>query len=212
MKKVKKMMFGGISKAAGKTLGQVSKMPGGVNKNTPPDVQKMMANLPRGSTVAGPGTGLAPKPTGIMGGIRGAVNQAVAQAPTPPPMAQKMMANLPRGSTVAGPSVGKSPLDGIKNLPKMSGPLGKAGTTGGQNLPPGMLGLGAALGKNPGINTTTTADMTRKSSAKPFSSIAGSLGMGLGKKMGMKKGGSVSSASKRADGCAVKGKTKGKMV
>jgi hypothetical protein len=27
-----------------------------------------------------------------------------------------------------------------------------------------------------------------------------------------KKGGSVSSASKRADGCAVKGKTKGKMV
>ena len=30
--------------------------------------------------------------------------------------------------------------------------------------------------------------------------------------MGMKKGGSVSSASKRADGCAVKGKTKGKIV
>jgi glutamate 5-kinase len=31
-------------------------------------------------------------------------------------------------------------------------------------------------------------------------------------KMGMKKGGKVSSASKRADGCAVKGKTRGKMV
>ena len=29
---------------------------------------------------------------------------------------------------------------------------------------------------------------------------------------GMKKGGSVSSASKRADGCAVKGKTKGRMI
>jgi hypothetical protein len=29
---------------------------------------------------------------------------------------------------------------------------------------------------------------------------------------GMKKGGSVSSASKRADGCAVKGKTKGRFV
>lgn len=28
----------------------------------------------------------------------------------------------------------------------------------------------------------------------------------------MKKGGSVSSASKRADGCAVKGKTKGKII
>jgi hypothetical protein len=30
--------------------------------------------------------------------------------------------------------------------------------------------------------------------------------------MGYKKGGSVSSASKRADGCCVKGKTRGKMV
>jgi len=29
---------------------------------------------------------------------------------------------------------------------------------------------------------------------------------------GMKKGGKVSSASKRADGCAVKGKTRGKFV
>jgi hypothetical protein len=28
----------------------------------------------------------------------------------------------------------------------------------------------------------------------------------------MAKGGSVSSASKRADGCAIKGKTKGRMV
>jgi hypothetical protein len=32
------------------------------------------------------------------------------------------------------------------------------------------------------------------------------------KQPGMKKGGKVSSASKRADGCAVRGKTKGKMV
>ena len=32
------------------------------------------------------------------------------------------------------------------------------------------------------------------------------------KELGMKKGGSVSSASKRADGCAVKGKTKGRIV
>ena len=29
---------------------------------------------------------------------------------------------------------------------------------------------------------------------------------------GMKKGGKVSSASKRADGCAMRGKTKGRMV
>jgi hypothetical protein len=30
--------------------------------------------------------------------------------------------------------------------------------------------------------------------------------------MAMKKGGKVSSCSKRADGCAVRGKTKGKMI
>ena len=32
------------------------------------------------------------------------------------------------------------------------------------------------------------------------------------KMMGMKKGGMVSSASKRADGCVTKGRTRGKMV
>ena len=35
---------------------------------------------------------------------------------------------------------------------------------------------------------------------------------GVGAKIGFKKGGKVSSASKRADGCAIKGKTKGRMV
>ncbi len=35
---------------------------------------------------------------------------------------------------------------------------------------------------------------------------------GLKKAVGMKSGGKVSSASKRADGCAVRGKTKGRMV
>lgn len=34
----------------------------------------------------------------------------------------------------------------------------------------------------------------------------------MGNVTGMKKGGKVSSASKRADGCAIKGKTKGRMV
>ena len=34
----------------------------------------------------------------------------------------------------------------------------------------------------------------------------------LKKAVGMKKGGKVSSASKRADGCAVKGKTRGRMI
>jgi hypothetical protein len=43
----------------------------------------------------------------------------------------------------------------------------------------------------------------------------GQLGAAMGKTMGgmgMKSGGKVSSASSRADGCAVKGKTKGRFV
>jgi hypothetical protein len=52
------------------------------------------------------------------------------------------------------------------------------------------------------------ADRMRKMDEKnPESSQAK-----VNKILGMKKGGSVSSASKRADGCAIKGKTRGKMV
>jgi len=58
-------------------------------------------------------------------------------------------------------------------------------------------------------------------SAKSASSEVGSLYKRLTasdieeekkKKIGMKKGGKVSSASKRADGCATKGKTRGKII
>lgn len=38
------------------------------------------------------------------------------------------------------------------------------------------------------------------------------MGGGMGRGMGMKAGGKVSSASKRADGIATKGKTRGRMV
>ena len=52
-------------------------------------------------------------------------------------------------------------------------------------------------------------------SKSPFAGISAGEGRAMANRMGrmgMKKGGKVSSASKRADGIAVKGKTKGKMV
>jgi len=52
------------------------------------------------------------------------------------------------------------------------------------------------------------ADERRKAKSEERKPIA----EGLKKAVGMKSGGKVSSASKRADGCAIKGKTKGKMV
>ena len=51
-----------------------------------------------------------------------------------------------------------------------------------------------------------------KEESKPVKKKAGGkIGMGMTKN-NYKKGGKVSSCSKRADGCAVKGKTKGRMV
>jgi hypothetical protein len=66
-------------------------------------------------------------------------------------------------------------------------------------MPAGTQGLGQAMGSMP-----------QGSPAK-----LGQLGAAMGKTMGgmgMKKGGKVSSASSRADGCATKGKTKGRFV
>jgi hypothetical protein len=42
--------------------------------------------------------------------------------------------------------------------------------------------------------------------------IAAAASSGMRGAMGMKKGGKVSSASSRADGCAQRGKTKGRMI
>lgn len=54
-----------------------------------------------------------------------------------------------------------------------------------------------------------------KSDRKPSGGGGGGAGIpkvGPRRPTDMKKGGAVSSASKRADGCATKGKTRGKMV
>ena len=50
------------------------------------------------------------------------------------------------------------------------------------------------------------------SEAGPQGDIARRIAEASGLKSGMKKGGKVSSASKRADGCAIKGKTRGTMI
>lgn len=72
-----------------------------------------------------------------------------------------------------------------------------------------IIGGKGGLGGNVGGNMTPiTGDM------KPFASQGvQALGMKSGGKVkNYAKGGKVSSASKRADGCAVKGKTRGRMV
>jgi hypothetical protein len=105
--------------------------------------------------------------------------------------------------TVTGaPAVIPTPLPapgtgGRPPIPGMTG-LGTAAQTNPKIAPKigGMLGGGGAAPANPKISRMLTGNPVTKT-VRPF---------------GMKKGGKVSSASKRADGCAIKGKTKGKMV
>jgi len=73
-------------------------------------------------------------------------------------------------------------------------PLPAPGTGG---RPPVMQGIGNAV--SGAVRNAVANQAAAKVGAMP------------GKRF-MKKGGKVSSASKRADGCAIKGKTKGKMI
>jgi hypothetical protein len=118
---------------------------------------------------------------------------AAANAANAAKMQMKQSANTKAGS------FGRSPLDGLKNLPKMGGPLGKKGTLE-MGKPVGVPNPNfKPFGKTSSVNTTTDADMARKGNAKPFSSVAsklGGIGASLGKKMGMKHGGMAHSDMK----------------
>jgi hypothetical protein len=87
---------------------------------------------------------------------------------------------------------------------------------GAQNLK--ALGFGAAIPEiRDRVLNVVTGDET-KSQNDRIRALETEIAAGrktrqqAKEEMGMKKGGKVSSASKRADGCAIKGKTKGRMV
>jgi hypothetical protein len=74
-----------------------------------------------------------------------------------------------------------------------------------------MAQRAAAQTKPTGLGSAMSGPKTGLGTAMGMNKLAGA-GVALGKKLGMKSGGSVGSASKRADGIATKGKTKGKMI
>jgi hypothetical protein len=84
----------------------------------------------------------------------------------------------------------------------------------------GALGLGTALiAKNPDmlrglglVGNIAANKLDDREEKKRREAEAAAAGVQPAAPMPMKKGGKVSSASKRADGCAIKGKTRGKMV
>ena len=80
-------------------------------------------------------------------------------------------------------------------------------------IPKSMRKLPANESDSNTANKVTEAMSTFKIPTKEESAMSREAGMGRGTRSAeYKKGGSVSSASSRADGCAVKGKTKGRMV
>jgi len=90
---------------------------------------------------------------------------------------------------------------------------------GAQNLK--SIGFGAAVPELRDQVLGTVTGETNKSQDEKIRALEAEVAAGRKTKqqaqmeaqgVGMKKGGMVSSASKRADGCAVKGKTKGKIV
>jgi hypothetical protein len=90
---------------------------------------------------------------------------------------------------------------------------------GAQNLK--AIGFGAAVPELRDQVLGTVTGETNKSQDEKIRALEAEVAAGRKTKQqaqmeaqgtGMKKGGKVSSASKRADGCAIKGKTKGRMV
>ena len=108
--------------------------------------------------------------------------------------------------------------------PPLPGPDGKVVIGGGMPPPdtgggmPGPVGMGGGMGSGMGgFGQQGLRGLTPNQQSGPAP-----MGMGMGMGGGMKKGGAIktksgsvskaSSASSRADGCATKGKTKGRFV
>jgi hypothetical protein len=100
------------------------------------------------------------------------------------------------GAAMSGPKTGLGTKTGLGST--MSGPKTGLGTAMG-GFPYVKAPAGGATRAKPPVGGSP------QKTSKPTSAVGKAMGM-------MKEGGSVGSASKRADGIAVKGKTKGKMM
>ena len=157
-----------------------------------------------------------------MGGMN--FNSSSRKAPPPPPVMAPRP--LPAGSGLAGMAAafGK-PVQAGSNLP--GGQPVQVQNTGGtpaglaSGAPVGLSAMGGGAGLSPaqlsGLRNNLGPQVAPANAAAMMNDIHTGMGARPSSVGGMKKGASVksftkSSASKRADGCAVKGKTRGKMI
>jgi len=157
-------------------------------------------NLNRSSRRPPPAPPPPPRPLPSGSGLRGmAANMGIR----PVPVASQVQntSGAPAGLGAMGGGLSEAQVSGLRN------------NLGPQSAPPNAAGM---------MNAINTGMGARPSSVGGFNSPAGQpvqvqntsgAPAGLGAMGGMKKGGSVkSSASKRGDGIAQRGKTRGKIV
>ena len=138
--------------------------------------------------------------------------------PAPPPAQPRPAQPRPQVSLPPRPAAPRQTFgDQMAAKMAMQKQMGAQSTRGGTPISvkdaPGYRGAGTPPMSPPQISRPAPQPMVDAVKAgnagRPLPPAAPGLNMSG---MGMKKGGSVGSASKRADGCAVRGKTKGRMV
>ena len=126
---------------------------------------------------------------------------------------EKRTASTKPSTTETKPAsmTGKEVADEKRRLEGRAGKSRLGESAFGRLLQRGM-DKGKTVESSPGDFNKMMEERRRDTSRSGSSDSADIVGAKKGGMMGYKKGGSVSSASKRADGCAVKGKTRGRMV
>ena len=111
---------------------------------------------------------------------------------------------------MGAPATPTNPKSGFAIGPQNINPVRPTPAAGPKPAPAGMIGFGRASQEGLDFLRKQPIGVMGQSGpgALDMSKTAGPGAL----PPGMKKGGKVSSASSRADGCAVKGKTKGRLV
>lgn len=117
---------------------------------------------------------------------------------------------VPRGATGPTPSIGPQRMDRPDLVTQMQRDRRDQRQTGGEMRPQRGDGVMPAPRPTP-MSAPMLASTPRKGFGMPRE-MPGKMADRIRLPAPMKKGGSVSSASKRADGIAAKGKTKGRMI
>jgi hypothetical protein len=149
-----------------------------------------------------------------MGGMN--FNSSSRKAPPPPPVMAPRP--LPAGSGLKG--MAAPTVQAGQNLPggKPMQTPNTGGTPAGlaSGAPVGLAAMGGGAGLSPAQLSGLRNNLGPQAAPANAAAIMNDIHTGIGSRPssvgGMKKGGKVSSASKRADGCAIKGKTRGKMM